>query len=256
MAPQHACVFTRPRPTSVIRHRAMIFGDLVGKLDVLVVDCENKTPQQDLAAPLAGRVRCFPNEVGSPHEHLYACTPRRGRGILVAVNLAGFAMIAVIIEMWLAPGREDDYLKFAASLRRELEGIDGFISVERFQSLTEPGKMLSLSIWRDEAAVRACVPIPLTVPLKRPAAAAFSPTTARVSHPWCATTACTNGHRCRRIPGPCMTRRRRSKGPHTPKLTDWFYGLWHKADEVALLQSCLFLKSKQTSIVCGSAVRS
>jgi heme-degrading monooxygenase HmoA len=64
-------------------------------------------------------------------------------------------MIAVIIEMWLASGREDDYLKWAASLRRELEGIDGFISVERFQSLTEPGKMLSLSIWRDEAAVRA-----------------------------------------------------------------------------------------------------
>ena len=64
-------------------------------------------------------------------------------------------MIAVIIEMWLAPGREDDYRKWAASLRRELEGIDGFISVERFQSLTEPGKLLSLSIWRDEAAVRA-----------------------------------------------------------------------------------------------------
>src|SRR5215471_4941669 len=64
-------------------------------------------------------------------------------------------MMAVIIEMWMAPGREDDYLKWAASLRRELEGIDGFISVERFQSLTEPGKMLSLSFWRDEAAVAA-----------------------------------------------------------------------------------------------------
>ena len=64
-------------------------------------------------------------------------------------------MMAVIIEMWLASGREDDYLKWAASLRRELEGIDGFISVERFQSITDPGKLLSLSMWRDEAAVRA-----------------------------------------------------------------------------------------------------
>jgi heme-degrading monooxygenase HmoA len=64
-------------------------------------------------------------------------------------------MIAVIIEMWLAAGREDDYLKLAASLRHDLEGIEGFISVERFQSLTDPGKLLSLSLWRDEAAVRA-----------------------------------------------------------------------------------------------------
>ena len=64
-------------------------------------------------------------------------------------------MIAVIFEVWPAAGRKDDYLGLAASLRRDLEGIDGFISVERFQSLTEPGKLLSLSFWRDEAAVRA-----------------------------------------------------------------------------------------------------
>jgi heme-degrading monooxygenase HmoA len=63
-------------------------------------------------------------------------------------------MIAVIFEVWPAPGRKDDYLSIAASLRAELERIDGFISVERFQSLTEPGKLLSLSFWRDEEAVK------------------------------------------------------------------------------------------------------
>ena len=63
-------------------------------------------------------------------------------------------MIAVIFEVWPAPGRKDDYLAIAASLRAELELIDGFISVERFQSLTEPEKLLSLSFWRDEEAVK------------------------------------------------------------------------------------------------------
>ena len=62
-------------------------------------------------------------------------------------------MIAVIFEVWPAPGRKDDYLTIAASLRGELSQIDGFISVERFQSLTDPGKLLSLSFWRDEEAV-------------------------------------------------------------------------------------------------------
>ena len=64
-------------------------------------------------------------------------------------------MIAVIFEVWPADGRKDDYLQIAASLRADLERIDGFISVERFQSLTDPGKLLSLSFWRDEEAVTA-----------------------------------------------------------------------------------------------------
>jgi heme-degrading monooxygenase HmoA len=64
-------------------------------------------------------------------------------------------MIAVIFEVWPAAGRKDDYLGLAAALRRDLDGIDGFISVERFQSLTDPDKFLSLSFWRDEAAVSA-----------------------------------------------------------------------------------------------------
>ena len=64
-------------------------------------------------------------------------------------------MIAVIFEVWPASGRKEDYLAIAATLRAELEAIDGFISVERFQSLTDEGKLLSLSFWRDEDAVKA-----------------------------------------------------------------------------------------------------
>ena len=64
-------------------------------------------------------------------------------------------MIAVIFEVWPADGQKQNYLDTAAALRPELEKIDGFISVERFQSITEPGKMLSLSFFRDEAAVAA-----------------------------------------------------------------------------------------------------
>jgi heme-degrading monooxygenase HmoA len=64
-------------------------------------------------------------------------------------------MIAVIFEVWPADGRKQTYLDIAASLKPELERIDGFISIERFQSLADDAKLLSLSIWRDEAAVRA-----------------------------------------------------------------------------------------------------
>ena len=69
-------------------------------------------------------------------------------------------MIAVIFELWPAPGRQDDYLDIAAALRPELEAVDGFVSVERFQSLTEAGKLLSLSFFRDEAAVQAWRTLP------------------------------------------------------------------------------------------------
>jgi heme-degrading monooxygenase HmoA len=62
-------------------------------------------------------------------------------------------MFAVIFEVEPAAGRQQEYLDIAASLRPELEKIDGFISVERFSSLTKPGKILSLSFWRDEAAI-------------------------------------------------------------------------------------------------------
>lgn len=64
-------------------------------------------------------------------------------------------MIAVLFEAWPAPGRQEHYLNLAAALRSELDDMDGFISIERFQSLAEPGKLLSLSFWRDDAAVAA-----------------------------------------------------------------------------------------------------
>lgn len=64
-------------------------------------------------------------------------------------------MIAVIFEVEPAQGRRDAYLGLAAELRPLLDGIDGFISIERFQSLADPGRILSLSFWRDEAAVAA-----------------------------------------------------------------------------------------------------
>lgn len=64
-------------------------------------------------------------------------------------------MIAVIFEVWPADGRKQTYLDIAADLKPELEKIDGFLSIERFQSLADESKLLSLSFWRDEAAVRA-----------------------------------------------------------------------------------------------------
>jgi heme-degrading monooxygenase HmoA len=64
-------------------------------------------------------------------------------------------MIAVIFEVWSAVGRKQTYLDIAASLKPELEKIDGFLSIERFQSLADDKKLLSLSFWRDEAAVKA-----------------------------------------------------------------------------------------------------
>lgn len=63
-------------------------------------------------------------------------------------------MIAVIFEVQPAAGHKDEYLSIAANLRSQLDNIDGFISVERFQSLASPEKILSLSFFRDEQAVK------------------------------------------------------------------------------------------------------
>lgn len=62
-------------------------------------------------------------------------------------------MIAVIFEVEPEPARQQEYLDTAQALRVTLEQIDGFISVERFTSISHPGRLLSLSFWRDEAAV-------------------------------------------------------------------------------------------------------
>ncbi|EIK69445.1 antibiotic biosynthesis monooxygenase domain protein [Pseudomonas synxantha BG33R] len=63
-------------------------------------------------------------------------------------------MIAVIFEAWPHEEHYQRYLDLAAELKPLLAQIDGFISVERFQSLSEPGKLLSLSFWRDEEAIQ------------------------------------------------------------------------------------------------------
>ena len=63
-------------------------------------------------------------------------------------------MIAVIFELTPAPGRKQEYLDLAAGLAAELKDSDGFISIERFQSISNPERFVSLSFWRDEEAVR------------------------------------------------------------------------------------------------------
>jgi heme-degrading monooxygenase HmoA len=64
-------------------------------------------------------------------------------------------LIAVIFEVWPVDGRAPEYFDLAAALKGALEKHDGFLSIERFESLTTKGKYLSLSFWRDEAAVRS-----------------------------------------------------------------------------------------------------
>lgn len=63
-------------------------------------------------------------------------------------------MIAVIFEVLPHPDRRQAYLDWATRLRVQLEQVDGFLSIERFESLSQPGKLLSLSFWRDEDAVK------------------------------------------------------------------------------------------------------
>lgn len=62
-------------------------------------------------------------------------------------------MIAVIFEVEFNDGKTDDYFDLVGQLRPELEKIDGFISVERFESVATPGRFVSISFWRDEDAV-------------------------------------------------------------------------------------------------------
>jgi len=64
-------------------------------------------------------------------------------------------MVSVIFEVWPHPDHREGYLNWAAELKEELLKMDGFISIERFQSLTDPGKLLSLQFWRDDACLTA-----------------------------------------------------------------------------------------------------
>ena len=63
-------------------------------------------------------------------------------------------MIAVISEIILNEGKKQEYLEFAAKLKPMVDVIDGFISNERFQSVTDPDKVLSLSYWKDEESIK------------------------------------------------------------------------------------------------------
>ena len=63
-------------------------------------------------------------------------------------------MIAVIFEFTPAPGRFPDYMALVAELKPELDRAEGFLSIERFESITTKGKFLSLQFWKDEESVR------------------------------------------------------------------------------------------------------
>ncbi|MCX2679572.1 antibiotic biosynthesis monooxygenase [Galbibacter sp. EGI 63066] len=63
-------------------------------------------------------------------------------------------MIVVIFEAWIKQGQKEEYFDIASKLKNELSKVDGFISIERFQSVSVPDKLLSLSVWRDEEAVK------------------------------------------------------------------------------------------------------
>jgi heme-degrading monooxygenase HmoA len=63
-------------------------------------------------------------------------------------------MFVVVFEVEPKEGREQDYLDLAAQLKPEVEEIDGFISVERFKSMTKAGRLVSVSYWRDEDSVK------------------------------------------------------------------------------------------------------
>jgi heme-degrading monooxygenase HmoA len=69
-------------------------------------------------------------------------------------DLEDLNVIAVIFEVWPAAGKAAEYFEIAGTLRADLATIEGFISIERFESVTTPGKYVSLSFWRDEEAVR------------------------------------------------------------------------------------------------------
>lgn len=62
-------------------------------------------------------------------------------------------MIAVIFEVWINDSKKDEYLEIASQLREELVKLEGFITIERFQSLTDSEKLLSLSFWENEESV-------------------------------------------------------------------------------------------------------
>lgn len=92
---------------------------------------------------------------GLPYPLLAGRVACRSPAFLHDRILSEAAMMAVIFEVRPHESQRQTYLELAGALRPLLEGSEGFVSIERFESLTEPGKILSLSFWRDEGAVQA-----------------------------------------------------------------------------------------------------
>jgi len=115
-------------------------------------------------------------------------------------------MIAVIFEVWPKPDKKQNYLDIAAALRPILEHIDGFISIERFESLTEPGKILSLSFFRDEAAVALGAKPKTIVAPRQPGGATSLPITGFASLQLSETMACKSENRRPPIVRRCMAK--------------------------------------------------
>jgi heme-degrading monooxygenase HmoA len=85
---------------------------------------------------------------------MWLSLPQRWAAIRLSV-VGRWWMIVVIFESWPKSGKKESYLDMAATLMPLVEKTDGFISIERFQSVSQEGKLVALSFWRDEAAVTA-----------------------------------------------------------------------------------------------------
>ncbi|HJA07813.1 MAG TPA: antibiotic biosynthesis monooxygenase [Candidatus Mailhella merdigallinarum] len=63
--------------------------------------------------------------------------------------------IVVLFEVTPTAEGRQRYLELAASLKKLLAEAKGFIRAERFSSLTEEGKLLSMNLWESEDDVDA-----------------------------------------------------------------------------------------------------
>ena len=115
-------------------------------------------------------------------------------------------MIAVISEVWPHADRSGDYDVLANELRPLLERIDGFISAERFESCSEAGKFLSLSLWRDEAALAEWRNLEKHREIMAKGRGGICATIISARPGSCGTTPCATVPRRRQIPGRCSAR--------------------------------------------------
>lgn len=122
-------------------------------------------------------------------------------------------MIAIIFEVIPAEGKKDAYLDIAAEMRPMVHDIEGFISVERFQSLTNPEKLLSISFFEDEDAVQRWRQLAAHRGHSPRGARASLPITGSRCATSCAITACSTAMRRQGTAAPRITHRHRPEGP-------------------------------------------